>query len=97
MKFQSLYMRYIIIIVIIIIKKGWQCDAGRDRFNTLLLRRPPASPTIPTSRTKEVKGKTVGDRKLASSKAVMKPASRHHRSPKSFHSDTERGIKVRRY
>ena len=43
------------IIVIIIIKQGWQCKAGRQRFTPYQSEDP--SPTIPTHRMKEEKGK----------------------------------------
>ena len=53
--------KVIIIIVIIIIEKGWQCKAGRERL-TLYQSEDP-NPTTPTHRMKEEKMKTAGDRK----------------------------------
>ena len=49
------------IIIIIIIKNGWQCKAGGEKLTPLQSKDP--SPTIPTHRMKEEKGKTVGDSK----------------------------------
>ena len=51
---------YIIIIIIIIIK-GRQCKAGRERLTSYQSEDP--NPTTPTHRIKEEKGKTAGDRK----------------------------------
>ena len=45
---------------IIIIKRGWQCKAGRDRLTPYQSEDP--NPTTPTHRKKEEKGKT-GDKK----------------------------------
>ena len=53
------------IIIIIIIKRGWQCKAGRERLTPYQSEDP--NPTTPTYRKKEEKGKTVGDKKGASS------------------------------
>ena len=53
------------IIIIIIIKRGWQCKAGRERLTPYQSEHP--NPTTPTHRKKEEKGKTVGDKKGASS------------------------------
>ena len=53
------------IIIIIIIKRGWQCKAGRERLTPYQSEDP--NPTTPTHRKKEEKGKTVGDKKGASS------------------------------
>ena len=50
-----------LLFIIIIIKKGRQCKAGRERL-TLYQSEDP-SPTIPTHRKKEEKGKTVEDTK----------------------------------
>ena len=55
-------MKYIIIIII---KRGWQCKAGRERLTPYQSEDP--NPTTPTHRKKEKKGKTVGDKKGASS------------------------------
>ena len=55
----------IIIIIIIIIKRGWQCKAGRERLTPYQSEDP--NPTTPPHRKKEEKGKTVGDKKGASS------------------------------
>ena len=52
-------------IIIIIIKKGWQCKAGRERLTPYQSEDP--NLTTPTHRKKEEKGKTVGDKKGASS------------------------------
>ena len=54
-----------IIIIIIIIKRGWQCKAGRERSTPYQSEDP--NPTTPTHRKKEEKKKTVGDKKGASS------------------------------
>ena len=48
-------------IIIIIIKKGRQCKAGRERLTPYQSEEP--NPTTPTHRMKEEKGKTVGDKK----------------------------------
>ena len=45
----------------IIIKKGWQCKAGRERLTPYQSEDP--NPTAPTHRIKEEKGKTAGDKK----------------------------------
>ena len=50
-----------VIIIIIIIKSGWQCKAGRERLTPYQSEDP--NPTTPTHRIKEEKGKTVGDKK----------------------------------
>ena len=49
----------IIIIIIIIIKKDRQCKAERDWYTPYQWEDP--SPTIPTNRLKEEKGKKVED------------------------------------
>ena len=50
------------IIIIIIIKRGWQCKAGRERLTPYQSEDP--NPTTPTYRKNEEKGKTVvGDKK----------------------------------
>ena len=49
------------VIIIIIIRKGLQCKAGRERLTPYQSKDP--NPTIPTHRMKEEKGKTVGDKK----------------------------------
>ena len=51
--------------IIIIIKRGWQCKAGREWLPPYQSEDP--NPTTPTHRKKEEKGKTVGDKKGASS------------------------------
>ena len=51
-------------IIIIIIKKDWQCKAGRGRLPPYQSEDP--SPTLPTYRGKEEKGKTVEDKKVES-------------------------------
>ena len=58
-------LHIIIIIIIIIIKRGWQYKAGRERLTPYQSEDP--NPTTPTHRKKEEKGKTVGDKKGASS------------------------------
>ena len=50
-----------IIIIIIIIKKDSQCQAGRGRLTPYQCKDP--SPTLPTYRGKEEKGKIVEDKK----------------------------------
>ena len=50
-----------IIIIIIIIKKDWQCKAGRGRLTPYQSEDP--NPTLPTYRGKEEKGKIVEDKK----------------------------------
>ena len=45
----------------IIIKKGWQCKAGRGRLTPYQSEYP--SPTLPIYRGKEEKGKIVEDKK----------------------------------
>ena len=55
----------IIIIIIIIIRKGRQYKAGRERLTPYQSEDP--NPTTTTHRMKEEKGKTVGDKKWASS------------------------------
>ena len=50
-----------VIIIIIIIKKEWQCKAGRGRLTPYQSEDP--SPTLPTHRGKEEKGKIVEDKK----------------------------------
>ena len=52
------------IIIIIIIKKYWQCKAGRGRLPPYQSEDP--SPTLPTYRGKEEKGKIVEDKKVES-------------------------------
>ena len=47
--------------IIIIIKKDWQCKAGRGRLTPYQSEDP--SPTLPTYRGKEEKGKIVEDKK----------------------------------
>ena len=49
------------IIIIIIIKKDWQCKAGRERLTPYQSEDP--NPTKPTHRRKEEIGKSVGDKK----------------------------------
>ena len=50
-----------IIIIIIIIKKDWQCKAWRERLTPYQSEDP--SPTLLTYRGKEEKGKIVEDKK----------------------------------
>ena len=47
-------------IIIIIIKKDWQCKAERGRLTPYQSEDP--SPTLPTYRRKEEKGKIVEDK-----------------------------------
>ena len=47
----------VLFIIIIIIKRGWQCKAGRERLTPYQSEDP--NPTTPTQRKKEEKGKTV--------------------------------------
>ena len=49
------------VIIIIIIKKDWQCKAGRGRLTPYQSKDP--SPTLPTYRGKEEKGKIAEDKK----------------------------------
>ena len=49
------------VIIIIIIKKGWQCKAGRKRLTSYQSKDP--KPTTPTRRMREEKGKTAGEKK----------------------------------
>ena len=55
---------WIIIIIIIIIKKDWQCKAERGRLPPYQSEDP--CPTLPTYRGKEEKGKIVEDKKVES-------------------------------
>ena len=50
--------------IIIIIKKDWQCKAGRGRLPPYQSEE--TSPTLPTYRGKEEKGKIVEDKKVES-------------------------------
>ena len=50
-----------LIIIIIIINKYWQCKAQRGRLTPYQSEDP--SPTLPTDRGKEEKGKIVEDKK----------------------------------
>ena len=91
--------------IIIIIKKDWQCKAGRGRLSTYQSEDP--SPTLPTYRGKEEKGKIVEDKKGESNEANKKaldlllksanPTPSNMGSTRSFQRDTKRGIKVLRY
>ena len=47
--------------IIIIIKKDWQCKAGRGRLTPY--QSEDSSPTLPTYGIKEEKGKIVEDKK----------------------------------
>ena len=72
-------INFYFIIIIIIVKKGEQCKAGRERLTPY--QSEDRNPTIPTYRTKEEKGKTEGDKKEAalalplSLAHLLKPAS----------------------
>ena len=48
-------------VIIVIIKKDWQCKAGRGKLTPYQSEAP--SPTLPTYREKEEKGKIVEDKK----------------------------------
>ena len=104
----SLHDIIIVIIIIIsniIIKKGWQCKAVRERL--AIYQSEDSSPTLPTHRIKEEKRKSVEDKKGASSYSnkealtlLLKPASpapSNTGSPRLFHRDTGREIKILRY
>ena len=54
----------LILLLFIIIKKDWQCKAGRGRLPPYQSEDP--SPTRPTYRGKEEKGKIVEDKKVES-------------------------------
>ena len=45
--------------IIIIIKQGWKCKAGRERLTPYQFKDP--NPATPTHRMKEEKVKTAGD------------------------------------
>ena len=49
-------------IIIIIIKKGWKCKAGRERLTPYQSEDP--NPTTPTHRMKEEKGKNSRRQKV---------------------------------
>ena len=51
----------LIIIIIVIIKRNWQCKTGRGRLTPY--QSEDHSPTLPTYRGKEEKGKIVEDKK----------------------------------
>ena len=51
----------LIIIIIIIIKKDWQCKAGRGKLTPY--QSEDNSPTLPTYKGKEEKGKIVENKK----------------------------------
>ena len=55
--FQTIIDMTISMSIIIIIKRGWQCKAGRERLTPYQSEDP--NPTTPTHRKKEEKGKTV--------------------------------------
>ena len=59
-----MWYNFNIIIIIIIIKKDWQCKDGRGRLTPYQSEDP--SPTLPTYRGKEEKGKLVEDKKVES-------------------------------
>ena len=63
-------------IIIIIIRKGRQCKAGRERLTPYQSEDP--NPTTQTHRMKEEKGKTVGNKKALT--LFLKPAVPHHRT-----------------
>ena len=61
------------VIIIIIIKKNWQWKAGRGRLTPYQSEDP--SPTLPTYRGKEEKGKIVENKKGESNQANKKAKS----------------------
>ena len=60
-KVDSILYQKFAFIIIIIIKKDCQCKAGRGRLTPYQSEDP--SPTLPTYRGKEEKGKIVEDKK----------------------------------
>ena len=60
-KYLSEAFRATFIIIIIIIKRDWQCKAGRGRLTPYQSEDP--IPTLPTYRGKKKKGKIVEDKK----------------------------------
>ena len=60
----------------IIIKKDWQCKAGRGKLKPYQSEHP--SPTLPTYRGKKEKGKIVEDKKRESNYANKSIASKHY-------------------
>ena len=95
----------LLLLLLLLLKKGWQCKAVRERLTPYQFEDP--NPTKPTHRMKEEKGKRAGDKKWANSQAnkkalalLLKPASptpSNMGAIRSFHRDTDKGIKVRRY
>ena len=63
-KWESEDPAHVIIIIIIIIKKDWQCKAGRGRLPPYQSEDP--SPALPTYRGKEENLKIVEDKKVES-------------------------------
>ena len=61
---QRWYIFALFIIIIIIIKKDWQCKAGIGRLTPYQSEN--ASPTLPTYRGKEEKWKIVEEKKRES-------------------------------
>ena len=59
LKFRTIFFQ--LIIIIIIIKRGWHCKAGRERLTPY--QSEDNNPTTPTHRMKEEKGKTARDKK----------------------------------
>ena len=59
-----------IIIIIIIINKGWQCKAGRERLTPYQSEDP--NPTTPTQRMKEEQEKTAGDKSELAARAIKR-------------------------
>ena len=57
--------RTIILILLLLVKKVFECKAERERLTPYQSEDP--NPTTPTHRIKEEKGKTVRDKKWASS------------------------------
>ena len=61
----------VFIILLLLLKKDWQCKAGRGRLTPYQSEDP--SPTLPTYREKEEKGKIVEDKK----ERATRPTKRH--------------------
>ena len=72
------------IIIIIIIKKGWQCKADREWYMPDQSEDP--SPTIPTYRQKEEKGKK--SKRLIVGIEKLRPTKKHCSAPETRQSHT---------
>ena len=62
--FKNNYITQLLLLLLFIIKKDLQCKAGRGRLPPYQSEDP--SPTLPTYRGKEEKGKIVEDKKVES-------------------------------